>query len=85
MKRFFTFSLTIMLAFSALAQKNVTQFLGIPIDGTKTAMIQKLKAKGFTYDTKNDVLNGQFNGREVILGVVTNNNKVYRIMCYSRF
>lgn len=26
----------------------VTRFLGIPVDGTKAEMIQKLKAKGFT-------------------------------------
>ena len=71
-----------LLAFStATAQeKDVTTFLGIPIDGFKSEMIQKLKEKGFTptsYDK--DVLEGEFNGREVTLSVVTNNNKVYRI------
>ncbi len=80
MKRFITISLAIMIAFAASAQRNVTKFLGIPIDGTKSAMIQKLKAKGFTYDATNDVLSGEFNGRDVNLHVVTNNNKVYRIM-----
>ncbi len=39
-------------------QKDVTKFLGIPVDGTKSAMIQKLKAKGFTYDATKDVLRG---------------------------
>lgn len=64
----------------AMAQKNVTQFLGIPVDGTKTAMMQKLKAKGYTYNAKLDCLEGEFNGREVSIHVVTNNNKVWRIM-----
>lgn len=80
MKRIITLGLAIMIAFVSSAQKNITQFMGIPIDGTKSAMIQKLKAKGFTYNATDDVLSGQFNGRSVDLHVVTNNNKVYRIM-----
>lgn len=44
-------------------------------------MIQKLKAKGFTSSPyKDDVLVGEFNGMNVNVHVVTNNNKVYRIM-----
>lgn len=58
-------------------KKDVTKFLGIPVDGTKTEMIQKLKAKGFTYNQRLDCLEGEFNGREVKIFVVTNNNKVY--------
>lgn len=61
--------------------KDVTKFLGIPVDGTKAEMISKLKAKGFkssTYDR--EVLEGEFNGYDVSLHVVTNKNKVYRIM-----
>lgn len=61
--------------------KDVTKFLGIPVDGTKAAMIQKLKAKGFkriSYDS--DVMEGEFNGEDVYISVVTNNNKVYRVM-----
>ena len=80
MKRILTLGLAIMIAFTSLAQKNVTQFLGIPVDGSKNAMIRKLTAKGFTYNATDDVLSGQFNGRNVNLHVVTNNNKVYRIM-----
>lgn len=80
MKQILTLGIALMLSVAAFAQKNVTQFLGIPIDGTKSAMIQKLKAKGFTYNASDDVLSGQFNGRSVNLHVVTNNNKVYRIM-----
>ena len=63
------------------AQKEVTTFLGIPVDGSKSEMIQKLKEKGFTTNPFNeDGLTGEFNGMDVNVHVVTNNNKVYRIM-----
>lgn len=75
-------SLVLLLACSAVsyAQNEVTQFLGIPVDGSKSEMIQKLKAKGFRYDSELDCLKGEFNGRDSYIYVVTNNNKVYRIM-----
>ena len=80
MKQFFTLGLAMMLALAASAQKDVTKFLGIPVDGTKSAMMQKLKDKGYTYNAKRDCLEGEFNGRDVYLHIVTNNNKVWRIM-----
>ena len=75
-------SLVLLLACSAVsyAQNEVTQVLGIPVDGSKSEMIQKLKAKGFRYDSELDCLKGEFNGRDSYISVVTNNNKVYRIM-----
>lgn len=75
--------LTCVFAITAtlmLAQNDVTKFMGIPVDGYKSAMKEKLQAKGFTYDSKYDYFNGEFNGREVMLRIVTNNNKVWRIM-----
>lgn len=66
---------------TAYAQKDVTQFLGIPIAGSKSAMIQKLKAKGFRANSYNkDVLDGTFNGMDVNLYIATNGDKVCRIM-----
>lgn len=62
-----------------------TKFLGIPVDGTRFEVNQKLKAKGFVrdYDATEhagfEVLEGEFNGRDVRVYVATNNNKVYRI------
>jgi len=79
MKKLLIYGLAMMIATMCFAQKDVTKFLGIPVDGTKSAMIQKLKAKGFTYNQRLDCLEGEFNGREVRVHVVTNNNKVYRI------
>lgn len=81
MKKFILVAMMILFATTAHAQKDVTKFLGIPVDGTKAEMIQKLKAKGFkstAYDS--EVLEGEFNGENVRVHVVTNNNKVYRIM-----
>ena len=81
MKKLLTLIAIAVISLSVNAQKDVTTFLGIPVDGTNAEMIQKLKAKGFTstsYDK--DILEGEFNGRDVTIHVVTNGNKVYRIM-----
>ena len=61
--------------------KDVTKFLGIPVDGTKLEMINKLKAKGFKISPYNkDVLTGEFNGYDVNVHVVTRKRKVWRIL-----
>lgn len=75
---FFVLLLTVTI--SAFGQSDVTKFLGIPVDGFKSEMIQKLKEKGFVNSTLHeDILEGEFNGRDVYISAVTNNNKVYRI------
>ena len=79
------FLLLLLLASATVyAQKEVTKFLGIPVDGYKSEMIQKLKAKGYTYNSTTDCLEGEFNGRDVEIAVVTNNNKVYRIAVFDK-
>ncbi len=75
----------LVLSIIAYAQEDVTRFLGIPVDGSKTAMIRKLEEKGFQYDPEADVLVGEFNGRDVDVHVVTNNNKVYRIVLFDAY
>lgn len=79
MKRLFTLVALCLLSAGAFAQKDVTKFLGIPVDGTKTQMIQKLKAKGFTYNQSKDILKGEFNGEQVEISVQTQGNKVWRL------
>ena len=79
MKKILILAMTVILSLGAFAQREVTKFLGIPVDGTKQSMIQKLKAKGFTYDQQKDRLYGEFNGAEVSISVQTNGNKVWRI------
>lgn len=72
--------LIILLFVASLTmQAQTTTFLGIPVDGTKTEMIQKLKNKGFKQNAGEDWLTGEFNGNAVMVSVVTNNNKVYRV------
>ena len=74
------FILLLTVTISAFGQSDVTKFLGIPVDGFKSEMIQKLKEKGFVNSTLHeDILEGEFNGRDVYISAVTNNNKVYRI------
>lgn len=83
MKRIILRMIAMMISFSSFAQnKDVTKFLGIPVDGTKTEMKQKLIAKGFVPKKMGDLewLEGEFNGRNVNVYICTNNNKVYRIM-----
>lgn len=79
--RILIFVATLMLGLVCAAQeREVTKFLGIPVDGTKSEMIQKLKAKGFTPVGHHDALEGEFNGKDVHVFIGTNNRKVYRIM-----
>lgn len=80
MKKIMFFVLLLTVTISAFGQSDVTKFLGIPVDGFKSEMIQKLKEKGFVNSTLHeDILEGEFNGRDVYISAVTNNNKVYRI------
>ena len=80
MKKILSVAFLLMLSVALYAQKEVTKFLGIPVDGSKASMIQKLKNKGFVYNTSSDCLEGAFNGQRVNVFIVTNNNKVCRIM-----
>lgn len=68
------------IAISAQTNSNVLKFMGIPVDGSKTQVIQELKEKGFKYDSTNDCLTGQFNGQDSHIIVSTNKNKVDRII-----
>ena len=72
----------IVFAITMYAQKDVTTFLGIPIDGYKSEMRQKLIAKGYVPKKAddNEYFEGEFNGADVHIYIATNNNKVYRIM-----
>ena len=96
MRKFLTLLAMIAISASIFAQKEVTKFLGIPVDGSPTEMIKKLKAKGFTTDEDfmqavelglidwdgPEVLTGRFNGEKVLLGLLVEQNKVWRI-CIS--
>ena len=71
------------ISFASFAQnKDVTTFLGIPVDGTASSMKQKLVSKGFVPKKMGDLewLEGEFNGTDVRVRIFTNKNKVYRIL-----
>ena len=83
MKRLLFIVLAMIATITSFAQqKDVTSFLGIPVDGTVLSMKQKLVSKGFVPKKvgTNEFLEGEFNGTDVHVWIVTNNNKVYRIM-----
>ena len=93
MRKFLTLLAMIAISASVLAQKEVTKFLGIPVDGSPTEMIKKLRAKGFKTDGDfmkavklglldwdgPEVLIGRFNGTKVGVYIAVETNKVWRI------
>lgn len=88
MKRLLFIVLAMIATITSFAQqKDVTSFLGIPVDGTVLSMKQKLVSKGFVPKKvgTNEFLEGEFNGTDVRVYIVTNNNKVYRIMLADNF
>lgn len=81
MKKLISIVMLLTLSMAVYAQNDVTKFLGIPVEGTKAEMIQKLKAKGFQKPITTDALVGEFNGEKVNVFVVMNRkSKVCRIM-----
>ena len=62
-------------------QKEITKFLGIPVDGTRSEMIKKLKKKGFSATpTFGDfVLEGKFKGNDVYLYMLDYKDKVFSV------
>lgn len=83
MKRLLFIVLAMIATITSFAQqKDVTSFLGIPVDGTVLSMKQKLVSKGFVPKKMGDLewLEGEFNGTDVRVRIFTNKNKVYRIL-----
>lgn len=79
MKKLLTLILLLIASVEMYAQNNITTFLGIPVDGTKSSMIQQLQQKGFIYNQKKDMLEGEFNGEDVFIEIKTQKGKVYAI------
>lgn len=81
MKKILLFLVLCFISIFGMAQTDVTKFLGIPVDGSRSEMIRTLKTKGFTQSpVDKDVLIGKFNGMDVNVHIATNNDKVCRIM-----
>lgn len=61
--------------------RDVTKFLGIKIDGTMSNMKWNLIKKGFKESSiRDDILYGEFNGRDVYILIATNKDKVWRLV-----
>lgn len=82
MKKFLSFLIVLITCVSLYAQKDVTKFLGFPVDGSKAELIRNLKSKGFKVSNlgDNDMLTGRFNGTDVSVYISTENDKVSRVM-----
>lgn len=81
MKKLLVIVVAILYIMSCFAQKDVTKFLGFPVDGTQSEMIKNLKSKGFKLSNVSgtDVLTGRLNGYDVNVYISTENGKVSRI------
>lgn len=84
MKKIIGLFFAVLFSAGLYAQGGVIKFLGIPVDGTKQEMIQKLKSKGFTYNQREGFLEGEFNGEKVEIEVQTQNNKVWRLFILDK-
>ena len=80
-KRILTTLTLALAAVVAVAQTPAQfKFLGVPVDGKKSDFISQLRQKGFTYDVKDDVLTGKFNGMDSNVRVSENYGKVDRVL-----
>lgn len=82
MRKLITAILFAALCSTAFAQDSndgTLKFLGIPIDGPKEQLIEKIKAKGFRSSPYREYLVGQFNGQDVEVYVVDNHDTAYRV------
>lgn len=83
MKKLLSILALLLFSIAVHAQKQITHFLGIPVDGSKEEMIQKLEEKGLIKSLDHDYSVGEFNGRDVEVHIVTNRNKVWRIAVFD--
>ena len=85
MKRLLSFVIGILIMCSTVfgQSESTLKFLGIPVDGSKSEMVEVLKSKGFEYDSESDFLIGDFNGKKSEIGIVENHGKVYRVVVFD--
>ena len=85
MKRLIIIFSLLFVSFFSFAQGGPIKFLGIPVDGSESQFVSKLKSKGFRYDSLSESYKGQFNGQNVDVLIHTNHNLVDRVMvAFSR-
>lgn len=72
-------ALIAVITFGQNSNSGPIKFLGIPIDGTESQFVTKLKNKGFIYNSLYESYEGQFNGKQVDVYIHTNHNIVDRV------
>lgn len=84
MKKLLLPFLMCIIAFSTVhSQTQTLEFLGIPIDGSLNHMISRLEDKGFvTFSPGSNILKGDYDNKEVVIGVSSNRGKVYSIIVF---
>ena len=81
MKRIVVFLVLFVNSVVMFGKRDVTRFMGIPVDGTKSEMLEKLKANGFASFTKEkDILQGECDGRMVNVYLETYHDKVWQVV-----
>lgn len=83
MKRFILSITLLVLPLLGMTQNHLT-FLGVEIDGSMTSFVEKMKEKGFTFDSESDritTMKGLFTNKSVDLYIVSTptTKKVYRV------
>ena len=73
-------AIPVKLPSASTPQPSILKFLGIPVDGKKSDMIEALKEKGFVYLQQQDVLLGTFNGVPSIVSISDNHGIVDRVV-----
>ena len=84
MKKLFFTMLLCVISISVSAQAHLT-FKGVPIDGSLTSFVEKLKAKGFTSVVNNSdgaTMKGNFGGKicKIRVGITKTSKKVYLVI-----
>lgn len=89
MKRFIFLIVAVLCPLLAAGQQKqlpvnpTITFLGVPVDGTKSDIINALTSKGFAYDMDEDGMFGEFMGESAFVHLSENKaGKVCRLMVY---
>ncbi len=80
MKKIFLSAILLLSSIIIYAQRKVIEYMGIPIDGTKSEMIRKLQAKGGEYISAFDWVEMKNGNRTSYITINTYNDKVWRLV-----
>lgn len=81
MKRILLLLFVVLFICDCIAQREVTEFMGIPVDGPIHEMKANLLKKGFVpaETLGNNIMTGEFNGRNVMLSIYGHKGQTYSV------